>query len=303
MRDASSRPVVAGVDHSPDSAAAIAYAAWEARRRGAALRLVHGFQVPVSAVGTPVPFVDDSILIAAARAHIEQLAASLRPDYPDLRITSAVVAGSGGYALVSESAGAQLVVVGPRGTGGFHNLLLGSVTAQVIAHAGCPVIVVRRRSAGGGGGPVVVGIDGSPMSEDVVGFALDEAAARGASLVSVFVWSVPQMYGLSTGTVWSQNPVTAQAQLQEAAERVCAEVLAGWAQKYPQVPMKRWTVHGDDPARTLLQVADQVLADLVVVGSRGFGALGTALHGSVSRKVSDHAPVSVAVVHSLSGPS
>jgi nucleotide-binding universal stress UspA family protein len=292
-----SRPVVVGVDHSGDGEAAVNYAAGEARRRGVGLCLVHGFVVPPTPVGTPNALYDDNALLMVNEEPLSGMAARLRREFPDLTITTKVVAGSGGFALVQESADAELVVVGPRGRGGFPDLRLGSVAEQVVAHARCPVVVVRDHHRKNGDGRVLVGIDGTEASEDVLAFAFDQAATRDVPLVCVHVWSVPQMSAISVGTVWSRNPVTAQAQLQEAAERVSAEALARWQEKYPEVAVKRWTVHGDDPGRALLDAAWEMSPDLIVVGSRGQGAITGLVHGSVSRKVAHSADVSVAVVH------
>jgi len=60
------------------------------------------------------------------------------------RIEQRVVQGHPAQALVEASAGAQLLVVGSRGHGGFVGMLIGSVSEHVIAHAQCPVLVVRH---------------------------------------------------------------------------------------------------------------------------------------------------------------
>ena len=59
-------------------------------------------------------------------------------------VRSVIVYGHPAQALVEASAGAQLLVVGSRGHGGFVGMLLGSVSGYVIAHASCPVLVIRH---------------------------------------------------------------------------------------------------------------------------------------------------------------
>jgi len=294
-------PVVAGVDFSTGSEAALAYAVWEARRRGLPLRLVQGFMVPAPCASPMAPFYDDEALIDLAEERLAQIAADVQAKYSGLEVTTKVVSGSGAMTLVAESASASLVVVGSRGQGGFGGLLLGSVAEQVSTHARCPAIVVRQSGQAvndlPGTGRVLVGIDGSAASADALGFAFDEAASRAVPLIAVHVWSVPQMTGLSVGTVWSRSPMIAQAQLQEAADRVLAEAMAGWPEKYPTVEVKRRTVHGDEPAHTLLDVSAEVEADLIVVGSRGHGGLVGRMLGSVGHTLVAHAQASVAVIH------
>jgi nucleotide-binding universal stress UspA family protein len=200
--------------------------------------------------------------------------------------------------LVNESVTASLVVVGALGRGGFDGLLLGSVAAQVSQHARCPVLVVRPGPAGRvgpGPGPVLVGIDGSPQAGDVLGFGFDEAAARGVRLVAVHVWSVPAVTARTVGTVWSPRPASARTQLADAADQVLEEALAGWQQKYPQVEVERRTVHGESPAHTLLEVANDVAPDLIVVGARPRGG-DAAVLGSVSQALATHAHACVAIV-------
>ena len=297
MNTGRSGPVVAGVDYSDKSEAAVDSAAWEAQRRGVALRLVHGF-VRSQPTPTEPPYDDNEVVIVAEERLLESTT-GIRSRYPGLLIQTKVVAGSGALALLDESARASLVVVGARGHGGFDGLELGSVATQVGKYARCPVIVVRsdpgrrddRRDR-----TVLVGVDGSAPSTAALSFAFDQAAARGLQLVAVHVWSVPDMSTRSIGTVWSRNLTLAKIQLRTAAEQVLADALAGWPQKHPGVTVDRRSLHGDEPARTLLAVADEVDAELVVVGSRtGVGAEGM-VFGSVSQAIMAHARVSVAVV-------
>jgi nucleotide-binding universal stress UspA family protein len=294
-------PVVAGVDYSTASGAAITYAAQEARRRGLGLLLVHGFLSTAPDEWEQISIDDDQALIVAAEERLAETTAAVRLQYPDLRISTKVDAGSGGAALVEESESASFVIVGARGHGGFPGLLVGSVATQVSAHARCPVVVVRpavRPAAGGSGsGAIVVGIDSSTQTSEVLNLAFEEAAARGVGLLAVHVWSVIEMSELNVGTVWSHNPATARIQLQASAERVLIDALAGWEQKHPDVVVRRSTVHGDDPAATLLQIAGEVSSDLIVVGARGRGGFAGKVLGSVSQTIVAHAQHSVAVVH------
>jgi nucleotide-binding universal stress UspA family protein len=298
--DERARSVVAGVDHSSLSAAAVSYAAWEAARRGVGLRLVNGFVPGATGESGSGPPYDENELVVAAEERLCEVTAGIRSRYPDLPVSVKVVAGSGGKILVEESASAGLVVVGSLGSGGFPGLRLGSVAAQVSQHAHCPVMVIRQSQEDGTvqrGGCVLVGVDGSPSSADALRFGFDEADARGARLVAAHVWSIPGVTARSAGTVWAQSPTKARVQLRDIAERVLAEALSGWEGKYPQVSVERCTAHGDEPARTLLEVADEVAADLVVVGSRQRVGSSSVVMGSVSQALAVHARTSVAVIH------
>jgi nucleotide-binding universal stress UspA family protein len=307
-------PVVVGVDYSGASEIAVAHAAWQAHRRGLELRLTHGLLVPVPSVTPMTPYYDANALLAAAEERIAEVSEPVRTRYPELPISIRVVPGFGGKALVDDSETASLVVVGSRGQGGFLGVLLGSVAAQVSTYAHCPVLVVRQQAgaeptaeptaepmAGPETGPVVVGIDGSVRSADALRFAADEAGARGVPLIAVHVWSVPQLTALSVGIVWSQNLNTARTQLQDAAARILAEATAGWREQYPGIEIRRRTVHGDEPARTLLSIATEAGAGLIVVAARGRGGVAGMLLGSVSQTLVAHAAMSVAVIHPAAG--
>jgi nucleotide-binding universal stress UspA family protein len=134
-------------------------------------------------------------------------------------------------------------------------------------------------------GPVVVGIDGSPVSEAALAFAFDAAAARGVGLVAVHAWS-PTAIDEALAPVMDWDAVAVEE------DAVLAERLAGWGQKYPQVAVRRMVVR-DGAVQALVDASRQ--AQLAVVGSRGRGNATGLLLGSVSHGVlhASHCPVAI----------
>ncbi|BDB41859.1 universal stress protein [Mycobacterium kiyosense] len=192
--------------------------------------------------------------------------------------------------LIDMSEDAAMVVVGSHGRGAAGRAVLGSVSSGVLHGAACPVAVIRdydqrsahelRRVAA----PVVVGIDGSPVSELATAIAFDEAACRGVDLVAVHAWTDLDAADLP-GLDWPA--------IRSEVEEVLAERLAGWQERYPDVTVHR-VVSCGRPAQALLEHANS--AQLVVLGSHGRGGLKRMLLGSVSHAVvhSTHTPIIVA---------
>lgn len=299
----STTPVLVGVDGSPGSLAAVELGAWEAKRRRAPLHLVNGYQGDTPHLGYGwVPYATlGTAMRDAARDLLSGIEVATHAAHPGLTVRSTVVAGGGASALVELSRDASLVLVGSRGHGGFADLLLGSVAAQVVTHAHAPVIVVRPPTddphgavaaarVAPGSGPVVVGIDGSPASSLALQFALDEAAARQASLVAIYVWSTDPLDNLRSGAPY--DPGRAEAE----ADRMVAEAVAGWTDKYPDTTIVRRPVHHLNPTWTLMESSRD--ASLLVVGSRGRGGFARLLLGSVSRELAARAYCPVAIVRS-----
>lgn len=279
-------PVVAGVDGSEAARRAVVWAAEEAVRRGAALRLVTAFAFTADhVVGHPGlgERYRDTMEEVARRdlAAAEELAA-----VADVPVTADLRVGFPIGTLAEEARHAQLLVVGSRGRGGVAGLLLGSVSAALAAHAACPVVVVREDAAGTVGGPVVVGIDGSPGSEAATAFAFEAAAMRGVPLVAVHSWTDlvidPAAAPLMDGDAVAQSE-----------RAVLAERLRGWKEKYPDVDVQQVVVR-DLPAHALVERSAG--AQLLVVGSRGRGGAASLLLGSVSHGVLHRGRCPVAVV-------
>jgi len=191
--------------------------------------------------------------------------------------------------LLYESANARMLVLGARGRHGLAGLALGSVAATVSQHAHCPVAVIRGNAEPDPSWPVVVGVDGSPISEDAVAVAFDQASSRHTALIAVHAWSEIPEHGQ-----FAIVDRPAELRRIEAAERqLLAEQLASWREKYPDIPVEQVVV-SQPPTAALLERAAG--AQLLVVGSHGRGGFTGMLIGSTSRHLLHHAPCPLLVV-------
>jgi nucleotide-binding universal stress UspA family protein len=136
--------IVVGVDGSDSSQAALRFALSEARLRGAGVRAVAVWHLPVAAYGGAFVPPDPGLaseLEPAARTTLERALADAG-DHADVEVEPVVREGAPARVLLEEASEADLLVVGSRGLGGFRGLLLGSVSQQCSHHAPCPVVIV-----------------------------------------------------------------------------------------------------------------------------------------------------------------
>jgi nucleotide-binding universal stress UspA family protein len=133
-------PVVAGVDESDCAQLALAFAAEQAAARGVPLHIVRAW--PFSTGLWHEPAVVQAVADGERRT-VAELAASWQEKYPQLAVIADFLVDHPAHALLQKAAGAQLVVVGSRGRGGFRGMLLGSVSQSLLHHSPCTVAVVR----------------------------------------------------------------------------------------------------------------------------------------------------------------
>jgi nucleotide-binding universal stress UspA family protein len=138
-------PVVVGVDDSPVAQSVVGFAVEEAGNRSVDLVAVRAWNPPAPPWHTITRRLvyDVDELETTERRVLDQALEGWRDKYPDVRMDTRLAPSSAVRALVAASREAQLVVVGPRGRGGFAGLVLGSVSQQLLHHAHCPVAVVR----------------------------------------------------------------------------------------------------------------------------------------------------------------
>lgn len=144
--------IVVGIDHSEGAKAALRFALEEAKLRQATLRVVHAWQYGyIGATGLEGTYPDVvgevTELRDAAEAAVEQTLRDSIPDPQEVEIERHVVEGRAAAVLVDESRGADLLVVGSRGHGGFAGLLLGSVSQHCAHHAACPTVIVPPKGS------------------------------------------------------------------------------------------------------------------------------------------------------------
>ncbi|CAN3127461.1 universal stress protein [Mycobacterium sp. smrl_JER01] len=278
--------IVVGVDDSPSSQPALEWAAAEAGRRGVPLVILYATTLPIGAwpvVPVPTGFLDwqrqiGQDILTDARQIAERLTAGAVP------VTIEFAVATPTAALVEESRTAGMVVVGSRGRGGLARMMLGSTSTGLVHRAHCPVVVVHdEASPPQPGAPVLLGFDGSAASESAVDIAFQEASQRGVGLIALHAWWSPGAFEMP-GFDWDE--------IRPEVDREAARQLAEWQQRYPGVSVERVVVP-DEPARQLVARSDD--AQLVVVGSHGYGAVTGTLLGSVSGAVVQAAKVPVLV--------
>lgn len=279
------RTVTAGVDGSPESLAAAEWAAAEARRREAPLRLVLAW--PWLFDSPPTLRDADTGL---AQEMLEQVSATLRAEHPELEITADRVSDQPAEVLVEAATGSELLALGSRGLGVVAGFLVGSVGQQVLARASCPVVLVREGTgAAEADGEVVIGVDLERPCEEVVEFAFQSAARRAARLRAVHTWSLPATFGYAAAPL----SVDLTESLEADARLALTAALRPWRERYPQVEVVEAVELGS--AGQVLTAASREAA-LLVVGRRvRRSPLGIHV-GPVAHSVLHHAHCPVAVV-------
>ncbi len=229
-------------------------------------------------------------------AHVALAAEALAR--PGIQVRTRVLTGDDASTILTaeaEAIDAELIVVGHRGHGPLATVLLGSVARDVAEHSRCPVLVARRP----GLEQVVLADDGSDPAYRARRFLARSALFTGARVRVVSVAEVlrPMLSGVAP--TMRDEVRTTQRQL-ESEEHRSHERRAEMASHDLRLAGVRSSivVRTGDPAAQIIDAARGADADVIVMGTRGRGALARAVLGSVAREVLLKAPCSVLVVPS-----
>jgi len=286
-------PVVGGVDGSEESLHAVEWAALEAQRHRAPLRII---SVPALLPRLRACAQDPETVAARLQGEscqaLDEAVTRSREVASGQPIDIDLLTGPPALAITQSGSGALMLVVGARGSGGFAAMTLGSVSRYAAMHACCPVVVVREETSAAHR-EIVVGIRDPSDTDATLAYAFDEAAVRGATLIAVHSWDWSHCAlshhadcGDATGRLADAEHVAADADLN------LAEALRTWRDKYPAVPVWQDVVH-DHPAHVLASYSAR--ADLVVIGRHDRAGSRPAI-GGIQHALLNHARRPVAIV-------
>lgn len=273
--------ILVGVDGSEDGLRAVRYGARAARLRQASLHLVHAVDDAVMAGAWGVVYDPTALQEAGEHANQAARAAALEVGLEEGRIHDEVVLGNAAAVLARLSEGADLLVTGRRSVSGLERMFIGSTSVALADAAQCPLVVISAAATPGltgGRNHIAVGIDAESHSPATLGWAVEEAAARGARL--------------TVAHVSRQDPSTPGQVDDEAARQAIEDLLAPLRAAHPEVEILV-EITGGNPVDGLVDLSGQV--DLLVLGVQRPKLLGIHL-GGVMRAVLAHAQSPVALV-------
>ena len=247
--------------------------------------------VPLSMLEVQVPMEFMEATMADARAAATESARMLSTRYA--RTTTRVVEGDPRVLVPATAAdwGADLIVVGARGLGGFARLLLGSVSTAILHGAPCPVLVVRGRPRDLR--DVVIAIDGSAHAQDTAKFLARlplDRKTRVRLIGVVELEPMPRLAPLAARELVRAAIAARQEERRAELEKALGGIALAFEANVDRV--ERLIALGL-PADEILAAAEG--ADMIAIGARGLGGLQRLLLGSVSERVLNHAPCSVLI--------
>ncbi len=290
--------ILLATDFSPSAETAHALVKRMALPAGSQVRLAYAIE-PITTVALFAPSALLTITDAAeAEARAQVRAASESLEREGLEVTNVVGYGRAADVVIDECASfaPDLLVVGSRGRGGIATNVLGSVSAEVVDRAPCPVLVARSATLE----RIVLAEDGSATA--AVGArviaGLPPFAKLPVHVVSVVDVPFPVTLADPTGTA---TAVEAYRAYEESMPTLRASHAAFARERAQALELLGVTATAEqregDAAYELITAAQEHKADCIVVGSRGQTGLRRLVLGSVARGVLFHAPCSVLIAH------
>ena len=278
-------------------------------REGGHVRIVSVAPTRAEILGVPwavdaLPDADqlEEDVLRAHRDALETAEREIRSARSDLVIEPVLVRGRAASAILDEARAmpADLIVVGHRGHGRWEELLLGSVSSEVVDHARCPVLVARDERLG----PILFADDGSPSARAAERVLTTWPMFSGLPLTVLTVAEEGYPYAAALAPGLYSDAMAQGAISTHELERMTREeneAAVGRLREHGFVTTG--LVREGSAAHEIVSVARERETGLIVVGSRGQTGLRRLILGSVARNVLLHAPCSVLIVREVVAPS
>lgn len=299
-----SRPVLVGLDGSTNAELAMWWGVDIAVASKRPLRLLTSYSLPVmvglgAAAGYMGPMLTSEEIHqidAAHRQAIEEAKAKVQAAHPDLVVETYLDQGSPATALLKASEDAAMIVLGTRGVGSSHALVLGSVSYAVAHRAKCSVVLVPESSDRNKPGRVVVGVDGSKNSIQAAVWALHFAESQGRSVELVSAWHYPYAaMSPEIGMVMGPDIEELRAAMQRDARKIVEAVKKQLSvNEGSRVSITTDVVEGSATEAMIEHAQPQ---DYLVVGSRSRSMLAAALLGGTTLALAHRSRCPIVIVH------
>lgn len=296
------RPILAGYDGSDNAETAVLWAAQLAVATGRPLRVLTSYSLPAMvgigmSAGYALPALSSQEVHEIDLRHkamMSELADRVKKVFPDLPVESFIDQGSPAAAILRASDDTAAIVLGTRGMGATHGLIMGSVSYAVAHRSTKPVMLVPETSNRSIDGKVVVGVDGSSRSIQAAEWALSLARCLHRPLEVVTAWHYPYQAmipeaGMMMGPGVEELRLALLRDAQRMVERE-KERLEGPHGTHIEVN----AIEGS-AADVLTEEAGP--QDIIVVASKSHSLLASVLLGSTATAVAHRSRGPVVIVH------
>ncbi len=297
-------PVLVGIDGSANAETAMWWAVDIAVATNRPLRLLTCYSLPVmvglgAAAGYMGPMLTSEEIReidAANRKMLEDLKAKVVAAQPGLSVELFIDQGSPATAVLKASEDAAMIVMGTRGVGSTHALVLGSVSYAVAHRAKCPVILVPESAERAAGGRIVVGVDGSKNSTQAAIWGLHFAEALKRPVELVAAWQYPYAaMSPEIGMVMGPDIEELRVAMKRDARKLVDQVRMHLSvDEHSHVSITTDTVEG---SATEALIDHSRTNDILIVGSRSRSLLAAALLGGTTLALAHRSKCPVAIVH------
>ena len=298
------RPILVGLDGSENSESAMWWAVDIAIESKRSLRLLTCYSLPAMiGLGVSAGYVgplltSDEIrdLDALHRNVIEDLKAKILANHPELVIETCLDQGSPVMALLKASEDSSMIVIGTKGVGSGHALLMGSVSYAVAHRAECPVVLVPEDAKRTSAGRVVVGIDGSKGALDAANWALHFAEDMHRDLELITAWHYPYSamspeFGVMSGPDIDELRLAMLRDARKLVNRVKKHLSDDEGSR---VSISAEVIEGSAADALVEHTTPQ---DILVVGSKSHSLIAAVLLGSTAVGVAHRSKCPVVIVH------